>query len=67
MDVLLTIGGAIITGLLVIIAYFLKEMHSDFKYMRCEMGEQGERLVRTETEMKTTNSRLSRIEKKIFA
>lgn len=67
MDVLLTFGGGIVTLLLGIIAYFVKEMHKDFKYMRCEMGEQGERLVRTETEMKSANKRLEKIETRIFA
>lgn len=59
--------GGIIVFLLGIIAYFVKEMHADFKYVRTEMEQQGKKQVKTETEMRAVKEQIEELKEHIYA
>lgn len=66
LNILATIFGVLGTGLLGVIAYFLRALHSDFEDLKKTVGQHAERLSAENEKVTNHEHRINRIEDKIF-
>jgi hypothetical protein len=66
LNVIVTVLGFIGTALLSIIAYFLQQLHSDFKSLKQTVEEHSTSLAVGDERMSQHESRLMRLENKLF-